>query len=157
MNVSHITMQQIVYWPSSVSISGSELVSCWVSSSSSKNSAQGRAVCEYIYPAGKLTISEGWTPEVLPVGVGGAGGVRGGSGVGSGVRTLHWAGGGAPIPLRLQRVCRFFAVKFGKEGSRMFGFDEALPGVFVSQPLPCYALETQHPASSLLGPRCVVS
>jgi hypothetical protein len=25
---------------------------------------------------------------------------------------------------------------FGKEGSRMFGFDEALPGVFVSQPSP---------------------
>jgi hypothetical protein len=46
---------------------------------------------------------------------------------------------------------------FGKEGSRTFGNDEALPGVFVSQPSPCYAQETQHPASSLLGPRRVVS
>jgi hypothetical protein len=45
----------------------------------------------------------------------------------------------------------------GKEGSRTFGYDEALPGVFVSQPSPCYAQETQHPASSLLGPRRVIS
>jgi len=42
---------------------------------------------------------------------------------------------------------------FGKEGSRTFGFDEALPGVFVLQPSPFYAQETQHPAASLLGPR----
>jgi hypothetical protein len=46
---------------------------------------------------------------------------------------------------------------FGTEGSQTFGFDEALPGVFVSQPLPVYAQETQHPVSSLLGPWCVVS
>jgi len=46
---------------------------------------------------------------------------------------------------------------FGKEGSRAFGYDEALPGVFVSQPSPFNAQETQHPASSLLGPRRVVS
>jgi hypothetical protein len=45
---------------------------------------------------------------------------------------------------------------FGKEGTRTFGFDEALLGVFVSQPSPCYAQETQHPASSLLGPQRVV-
>jgi hypothetical protein len=30
---------------------------------------------------------------------------------------------------------------FGKEGSRIFGFDEALPGVFVSQPSAMYAQE----------------
>jgi hypothetical protein len=46
---------------------------------------------------------------------------------------------------------------FGKEGSRTFGYDEALPGVFVSQSSPFYAQETQHPVSSLLGPRRVVS
>ena len=46
---------------------------------------------------------------------------------------------------------------FGKEGSRAFGYDEALPGVFVSQPSPVCAQETQHPASSLLGPRLGVS
>jgi len=94
---------------------------------------------------------------VSPVGAGGAGGVPGGCGVSSGVRTLRQAGGGAPVPFRPQCVCRFFAVPFGMEGSRTFGFDEALPGVFVSQPSPCYVQETQHPASSLLGPRRVVS
>jgi len=94
---------------------------------------------------------------VLPVGAGGAGGVAGGCGLSSGVRTLRRAGGGAPVPVRPQRVCRFFAVPFGMEGSRTFGFDEALLGVFVSQPSPCYAQETQHPTSSLLGPRCMVS
>jgi len=46
---------------------------------------------------------------------------------------------------------------FGKEGSRTFGFDEALPGVIVSQPSPFCAQETQHPASSHLRPRRVVS
>jgi hypothetical protein len=46
---------------------------------------------------------------------------------------------------------------FGKEGSRTVGYDEALPGVFVSQPSPVYAQESQHPASFLLGPRCMVS
>jgi hypothetical protein len=46
---------------------------------------------------------------------------------------------------------------FSKEGSPMFGYDEALPGVFVLQPSPLYAQETQHPTSSLLGPRRVVA
>jgi len=46
---------------------------------------------------------------------------------------------------------------FGKEGSRTFGFDEALPGVFVSQPSPFCAQETSQPASFLLRPRHVVS
>jgi hypothetical protein len=46
---------------------------------------------------------------------------------------------------------------FGKEGSRVFGYDKALLGVFVSQPSPSYAQETQHPTSSLLGPWIVVS
>jgi len=56
-----------------------------------------------------MTISDGWAPEMLPVGVGG---VPGRGGVGSGVRTLRWAGGGAPVPLRVQPVCGFFAVPF---------------------------------------------
>jgi len=46
---------------------------------------------------------------------------------------------------------------FGKEVSRPFGFDLALPGVFVSQPSPFGAQETQHPASSLLRAQRVVS
>jgi len=109
MNVSRITTQLIVYYPSSVSISGWKSVSCWVFSSSSKNSAQGRAVCEYVYPAGKVTISEGWAPEVLPVG---AGGMPGGGGVGSGVGSPCWAGRGAPVALHLQCDCGFFVVPF---------------------------------------------
>jgi len=83
--------------------------------------------------------------------------VPGGGGVGSGVRTQRRAGGGAPVPLRPQHVGGFFRCHFGKEGSRAFGYDEALPGVFVSQPSPFYAQETLHPASSLLGPRHVDS
>jgi hypothetical protein len=46
---------------------------------------------------------------------------------------------------------------FGQEGSLSFGFDDALLGVFVSQPSPCYIQETQHPASCLLRPWRVVS
>jgi hypothetical protein len=44
-----------------------------------------------------------------------------------------------------------------KEGSWTFGFDEALPGVVVSQPSPFHAQETQHPATSLLGPQRMIS
>ena len=54
-------------------------------------------------------ISEGSAPEVLLVG---AGDMPGGGGVGSGVSSLRHSGGGAPVPLRLQRVCGFFAVPF---------------------------------------------
>jgi len=91
---------------------------------------------------------------VLPVGVGG---VPGRGGVSSGVRTLRRAGGGAPVPLHLQRVfADSLQCHFGKEGSRTFGYDEALPGVFVSQPSPVYAQETQHPASALHGPQRVI-
>ena len=56
-----------------------------------------------------MMMSDGWALEVLPVG---AGGVPGRGGVASGVRTLRRAGVGAPVPLRLQPVCRFFAVPF---------------------------------------------
>jgi hypothetical protein len=87
----------------------------------------------------------------------GAGGVPGRGGVGSEVRILPRAGGGAPVPLRLQCVCRIFAVPFQKEGNQKFGSDEALPGVFVLHPSPFHAQETKHPACSLLGPRGVVS
>jgi hypothetical protein len=40
---------------------------------------------------------------------------------------------------------------FDKEGIHPFDFEEALPGVLLSQPSPCYALETQHLASFLRG------
>jgi len=46
---------------------------------------------------------------------------------------------------------------FGKEESRPFDFPESLPGVFLSQPSPCFARGTQHPTSSLLELWPVVS
>ena len=107
MNVSCITTTRRVYYSSSVSIFGSKSVSCSVSSSSSKHSAQGSAVHEYVYPAGHRKISAGWAPERLPVG---AGGVPGGGGIGSGLRSWRRAGGGAPVPLCLEHVCGPFAV-----------------------------------------------
>jgi len=76
-------------------------------SSSSQHSAQGRAVSECVYPAGIMTIWEGWTPAVSLVE---AGCLPVSGGVGSGVRTLRRSGGGAPDPLRLQRVSGFFGV-----------------------------------------------
>jgi len=56
---------------------------------------------------------------VLPVRAGGA---PGGSGFGSEVRSMHRAGGGAPVPLRLPGVCRFFAVPFWQERQPDVGF-----------------------------------
>jgi len=46
---------------------------------------------------------------------------------------------------------------FRKEDIRACGLEEADAGVFLSQPSPCDARETQHPASSLLGPWCEVT
>jgi len=56
---------------------------------------------------------------VLPVG---AGGVPGGGGVGSGICSLHRAGGGAPVPLRVQCDCEFFAVAFWQGRQQDVGF-----------------------------------
>jgi len=44
----------------------------------------------------------------------GRGGTEGRGGVGSGVGWLRRLGGGAPVPLRLHRVCRFLAVHFSQ-------------------------------------------
>jgi hypothetical protein len=57
-----------------------------------------RRICIANQPIDDLRIQ---APEVLP---GGAGRVLGRGGVGSGVRCLRWSGGGAPVPLDLQRV-----------------------------------------------------
>jgi len=122
MNVSCITTKQIVYEPVDVpsagSISGSKSVWCslsWAHVTRVTDWAQGTDVCEYAYPAGILMNSRHWAPEVLSVEAGdvpGRGGVGSGgsSGVGSGVCCLRWLGRGAPVPLRLQCVCRFSAV-----------------------------------------------
>jgi len=118
MDVSCITTWQILYYPvdvpSSVSISGSISVLCWLSwayASRVTNSAQGSEVCEYTYLAGKLSNWERWAPEWLPVG---AGRVPGRGGISSGVGCPRQSGGGVPVPLRLQCVSRLFAVPFGQ-------------------------------------------
>jgi hypothetical protein len=79
----------------------------------------------------------------------GAGGVPAGGGVGSGVSSRRRVGGGAPVPLLLECFADSLGCHFSKEGSPMFGFAEALPGVFVSQPSPSYSLQTQHHTSSV--------
>jgi len=103
--------------PSSGSISGSKSVSCsvsWADISSVNDSAQGRDQCDYVYPAGKLTISRHRALEVLSVEVGGVPCRDGvGSGVGSGVCCLCRLDEGTPVPLRLERVYGLFAVPFG--------------------------------------------
>ena len=108
MAVSCITTQLIVYQPvdgpSSVSKSGMKSLSHMQSlayGSSMNNQARGSWVGISTYPGG--------TPAVLELGdlsqaSGGAGGVTGLGGA------FH--DGGAPVPLRLQRVCGFFAVPF---------------------------------------------
>jgi len=68
-------------------------------------------VCEYTYRGGKWLHLGHSAPCLTP---GGICGIPGRHGVRSGVGCLCQSGGGAPVPLRLQRVCRFFAVPFGQ-------------------------------------------
>ena len=154
LNVRLITTQQVLYEPWSVSISGSKSVSCSVSSSSSKNSAQASSVCEYVYPAGTLTISDGRAPEVLPVREGGVPGI---GGVGCGVRTLRRVGGGVPIALGLQRVCGFFPVPFWQGRQPDVWLWRSIAGSLCIAAFTFVYPETQNPDSSLLGPRRIVS
>ena len=88
---------------------GAKSVLRCVSSLSSKNSAQWRAVSDYIYPARKLTIWEIWPPEMLPFG---EGGMVGTGGVGSGVGSPRRTGECASVSLRLQRDCSLLVVTF---------------------------------------------
>ena len=66
-----------------------------------KNPALERGVCIYTYPGGTHSVSELWA---LSLSTGGAGGIPGLCGAG--------CGGVPPVPLRLNRVCGFFAVAF---------------------------------------------
>jgi hypothetical protein len=45
----------------------------------------------------------------------------------------------------------FVQCHYGKAGSRAFEYKQPMRCVFRSQPSPCYACETQHPKSFLLG------
>jgi hypothetical protein len=51
----------------------------------------------------------------------------------------------------------FLRCHCGKKGIRPFDFDKASPGVEQMQPSPCYAPESQHLTSSLLGRRLEVT
>jgi len=84
-------------------------------------------------------ISRRWSAEVLPVeasGVPGRGGVGSGvgSGGGSGFCCLCRVGREAPVPLRLQRVCGFFAGPFWQWMHPGNGFWQSIAG--------CLALAT---------------
>jgi hypothetical protein len=65
-----------------------------------------------------------------------------------------WCTCAVPSPVCLRILCG--AISAMKAAGHV-GFDEALPGVFVSYHSPLYAQQTQHPASSRLGPWRVVT
>ena len=111
MDVSCITMQQVVYQPvdvsSSVSKSGSKSLSCLRSlayASWLKNWALGIGLWIYTYPGSTPSIWDRWACFLL---LGGTCGISGGFGIDSGVGCLSRSGGGAPMPLHLQRVWGF--------------------------------------------------
>ena len=72
----------------------------------------GRGACLDSYPAGRFEILELLARFLSPDG---AGGIPGGGGISSIVSCLRQTRGGAPVPLRLQRVCGFFVVPFWQE------------------------------------------
>ena len=78
-----------------------------------KNRALGSGVCIYSYPGGTPSVSE---LCVLSLSSGREGGFVGRGGA--------CRGGGAPVPLHLQRVCGFFAVPFwqGRQPSIWFSW-----------------------------------
>jgi len=101
--------------PSSVSISGSKSVWCWLSwayASWGKHWVLGRWVCEFAYLGGKVTILECWAPAEFP---GGAGDGPGRASVCPGCGWLRWSGRRAPVPWRLQRVSAFSPAPLWKE------------------------------------------
>ena len=79
--------------------------------------------------------------------------------IGSRLWSPHFASGG-------RRCTRSFASPeclwilcgaiLARKAAGLVVFDEALPCDFVSQPLPSYAQETQHPGSFLRGPWRVI-
>jgi len=132
MDVSCITTQQIVYWPvdvsSSVGKSGSKSSSHLQSlayASRLKHWALGSGVCIYTYPGGTPSISDRWAGSLL---LGGTSGVLGGCGVGSGVSCLSRSGGGAPVPLHLQRVWGFCPMPFGHGRQPSVWFSRSIAG-----------------------------
>jgi len=81
------------------------------------NRALGSGVCIYTYRGGTSSVSELW---VLSLSSAGTGGVLGLDGTGS--------GGGAHVPLRLQRVCGSFAVPFWQGRQLSVWFSRIIAG-----------------------------
>jgi len=157
MDVSCITTQQLVYWPmdvpSSVSISRSKSVSRWLfwaDTSRLQNWAQGRYVCDYSYPAGKLTICDRCAPDLLLVS---AGGVPGRGDVSYGVGYLRQAGGGTPDPLRLQCVWVFFVVAFWQESQPDVWLWRSIAGCLFIAAFTFLCTANSTPRCFFLGPR----
>jgi len=130
MDVSCITLRQIVYWlvdvPSSVSKSWLKSLShlqYLAYASSLKNWALGRGVWRYNYLGGTPSILEVCAPSLA---TGRTGGSPGGCGVGSVVGCLVRRGGGAPVPLQLQRVWGFCAVLFCQGRQPAIGFSRCI-------------------------------
>jgi len=82
-----------------------------------KHWARGSRVSEYGYPGGTHSVSG---IRVLSLSSGGSGGVPGLSGAGRGA--------GAPVHLRLQRVCEFFAVPLWRGGQLSISFSQTISG-----------------------------
>jgi len=92
-------------------------------------------------------FSECCTPSLSP---GGTDGVPGRDGVGSGVGYLCQSGGGAPIPLHLQRVYGFFEVPFWQGRHPFMWFWRSIAGCLSIAAFTCLCLGN-------LNPRCFSS
>ena len=90
-----------------------------------KNRALGRGVCIYTYPGGTPSILDRWDAWLL---LGGNSGVSGGCGICSHVGCLSRAGGGAPMPLWLQRVWAFHAMLFWQGRHTSVWFSPSIAG-----------------------------
>jgi len=85
----------------------------------------GRGVCIYTYPGGTPSIPEDCAPSVS---LEGSGGIPGRCGIFSGVGCLSPSGGGAPVPLRLQHVSRFYAVPLWQRRLPSIRFSRSIAG-----------------------------
>jgi len=86
-----------------------------------KNQALGGGVCIYTYPGGTHSGSEHWA---LSLSTGGAGGIPGLGGAGSGRVP--------PVPLRLQQLCGFFAVALWQWRRPSIWFSRTIAGCLSS-------------------------
>jgi len=111
MEVSCLIPQLIVYYgPLSVSKSGPKSWSClryFAYASRLQNWGLGGQLCTYTYLGSTPSILDVWAPSLSQ---GSTGAFPCWCGIGSGVRCVSRSGGGAPVPLHLQRVWGFCTV-----------------------------------------------